>query len=316
MNLPVTRYVVPALVSASLFLAGCGALSGDGGDVNQTRITTAFYPLEYAAERVAGSHFDVVNLTGPGTEPHDLELSVKQTGQVADARLVIFQKGFQPAVDKAVEQNANGDMLNASEVVELRGHSEEEDAGHEDEGHEDEGHDHDHGEDDPHFWLDPLKMADFSDEIAKSLAEIDPDHEADFTANAADFRTELEALDKEYADGLANCERTTVVVNHDAFGYLSRYGLKFESITGLSPGAEPTATERARLQELIREKGLTTVFSETLDSKKAAESLAGDLKINASVLDPIEGLGDSTSKENYLSLMTKNLESLKQANEC
>src|SRR3546814_17575199 len=91
----------------------------------QTRITTAFYPLEYAAERVAGDHFDVVNLTGPGTEPHDLELSVKQTGQVSDARLVIFQKGFQPAVDKAVEQNASGDTLDASEVVELRGYSEE-----------------------------------------------------------------------------------------------------------------------------------------------------------------------------------------------
>src|SRR3546814_15538000 len=85
------------------------------------------------------------------------------------------------------------------------------------------------------------------------------------------FRAGLGALDKEYVDGLANCERTTVVVNHDAFGYLSRYGLKFESITGLSPGAEPTATERARLQELSREKGLTTVFSENLDSKKDAE---------------------------------------------
>src|SRR3546814_20314611 len=94
MNLSATRYVAPVLVSASLFLAGCGALSGDGAEVNQTRITTAFYPLEYAAERVAGDHFDVDNLTGPGTEHHDLELSVKQTGQVSDARLVIFPKGL------------------------------------------------------------------------------------------------------------------------------------------------------------------------------------------------------------------------------
>src|SRR3546814_12251057 len=69
--------------------------------------------------------------------------------------------------------------------------------------------------------LDPLKMAGFSDEIAKTLAEIDPDHEADFAANAADFRADLEALDKEYVDGMATCERTTVVVNHDAFGHRS-----------------------------------------------------------------------------------------------
>src|SRR3546814_20554695 len=119
--------------------------------------------------------------------------------------------------------------------------------------------------------LDPLKMAGFSDEIAKALAEIDPDHEADFAANAADFRAELEALDKEYVDGLAHCERTTVVVNHDAFGYLSRYGLTFESITGLSPGAEPTAPQLARLPALIRSKGLTTPFPPPLASKKPAQ---------------------------------------------
>src|SRR3546814_734661 len=141
MNLSATRYVAPVLVSASLFLAECGALSGDGAEVNQTRITTAFSPLESAAERVAGDQFDVVNLTGPGTEPHDLELSVKQTGQVSDARLVSFQKGFQPAVDKAVEQNASGDTLDASEVVELRGYSEDEEPAHADESHDDEGHD-------------------------------------------------------------------------------------------------------------------------------------------------------------------------------
>src|SRR3546814_11051824 len=119
-------------------------------------------------------------------------------------------------------------------------------------------------------------MAGFSDEIAKTLAEIDPDHEADFAANAADFRAELEALDKEYVDGLANCERTTVVVNHDAFGYLSRYGLKFESITGLSPGAEPTATERARPHELIRERGLPTVLPGAPGSKRPEDRREGE----------------------------------------
>src|SRR3546814_6613377 len=114
-----------------------------------------------------------------------------------DTRLPYTTLFRSPAVDKAVEQNASGDTLDASEVVELRGYSEDEEPAHADESHDDEGHDdegaahadeshdgHDHGEDDPHFWLDPLKMAGFSDEIAKTLAEIDPDHEADFAANA------------------------------------------------------------------------------------------------------------------------------------
>ncbi len=64
--------------------------------------------------------------------------------------------------------------------------------------------------------------------------------------------------------GLADCERNTVVVSHDAFGYLSRYGLDIEPIAGLSPDAEPTPADLAELQELIDDDGITTVFSERL----------------------------------------------------
>lgn len=310
MPLPSTRCAAPILLSASLFLAGCGALSSET-EVSETRITAAFYPLYYAAERVAGDHFEVINLTRSGIEPHDLDLSVRQTRYVADGQLVIFESDFQPAVDKAVAQNAAGDVLDAAKVISLRAYGEEE---HE---HDEEGGDeHDHGDHDPHFWLDPLLMADFSDAIADRLSDIDPGHKDAYAANAAQFRSELEDLDQAYVDGLATCAQTTVVVNHDAFGYLSRYGLSFEAITGLSPGAEPSASDRSRLQKLIQSEGLNTVFSETLDSKKAAISLASDLGIKAEVLDPIEGLGDTTSDEDYLSLMNSNLDALKKANGC
>ncbi|WP_067432743.1 metal ABC transporter substrate-binding protein [Nocardioides jensenii] len=322
MNLPVTRFAVPLALSASLFLAGCGALSGEG-DVDEQKVSAAFYPLAYAAERVAGDHFEVENLVQAGREPHDVELSVRQTGDVAQAGLVIFETGFQPAVDEAVEQNAEGETLDAAEVIDLHQNGEDDADQHEGDEHaedehadEHEGHDHEQGENDPHFWLDPLLMADLADAIADKLSGIDPDHKDEFTANAADFRAELEALDKAYASGLSSCERDTVVVNHEAFGYLSRYGLHFEAITGLSPGAEPTPGDRARLERLVRADGLTTVFSEALGSKKAAEALAADVGVEAAVLDPIEGLSDLTKNENYLSLMKNNLTALKKANGC
>jgi zinc transport system substrate-binding protein len=115
---------------------------------------------------------------------------------------------------------------------------------------------------------------------------------------------------------LADCERTTVVVSHDAFGYLDRYGLEFEPIEGLSPGAEPTPADLARLQQLITEDGITTVFSERLASSKMADSLAGDLGLETAVLDPVEGLSDETSEDDYLSLMGQNLDALRKANGC
>jgi zinc transport system substrate-binding protein len=191
---------------------------------------------------------------------------------------------------------------------------------HEEEGHEEEGHEgedeHAHGDLDPHFWHDPLLMADLAETVASQLGEADPDGAATYDENAAALRAELESLNQEYETGLASCERDATVVSHDAFGYLARHGLHLEAIAGLSPDAEPTAADLGRLQELIRSEGVTTVFSERLASPKMAETLAEDLGITTDVLDPIEGLSDETADEDYLSLMRQNLEALQRANGC
>jgi zinc transport system substrate-binding protein len=309
---PAARLHVPiALLTASTLLAGCGALSG-GDSGNGRRIVAALYPLAYVAERVAGDNYDVTNLAPPGQEPHDLELGVQETLDISEADLVVVEHGLQPAVDATVEENAEGEVLEVADVVALLPAEE-----HADEHEQEEaGEEHDHGELDPHFWLDPLLMADLGDAIADHLADVDPDHAEEYAANAADLRADLEVLDQEYADGLAGCVRDTVIVNHDAFRYLERYGLHFEPIAGLSPGAEPTPAELSRLEELIEDTGITTVFSETLVSPKTAETLADDLGIQARVLDPIEGLTDQTEDEDYLSLARANLTLLEEANQC
>lgn len=299
---PALALLLAGSLAGTVAFSGCSALSDDSG--NGRRIAAAFYPLAYVAERVAGNLADVENLTRPGGEPHDLELGVKEVAEVAEADLVILEEGFQPAVDDAVAQNATGEVLDAAAPARL------EPFGHD-------GHDHaDESGLDPHFWQDPLRLAAVGDATAEKLAELDPDHAADYRANAAALRSDLESLDQQYAEGLASCERTTVVVSHDAFGYLSRYGLDFEPIVGLSPEAEPTPADLARLQRLIRAKGITTVFSETLASPKMSETLANDLGITTAVLDPIEGLSDATADEDYLSIMRSNLSALKKANGC
>jgi zinc transport system substrate-binding protein len=159
-------------------------------------------------------------------------------------------------------------------------------------------------------------MADLGDEVADALVDRDPEHADAYRDNAADLRVDLRELDQSYAEGLANCERSTVVVSHDAFGYLDRYGLEFAPISGLSPGAEPTPADLSRLQDLIRAEGITTVFSERLVSPRMSETLADDLGIRTAVLDPIEGLSDETQDEDYLSLMRANLTALQEANGC
>ncbi|CAI9407118.1 metal ABC transporter substrate-binding protein [Nocardioides sp. T2.26MG-1] len=295
-----------AVLSASvLSLSGCAAFTDDGADpassAGGVEVAAAFYPLAYVAERVGGDHVDVTNLTAPGGEPHDLEPSVEVTAEITEANLVVYERGFQPAVDAAVGENARGDVLDAADAVDLVPFRE---------------HGVDSDELDPHFWLDPLLLADVGDAVAEQLADVDPDHAPDYRTGAAELRDDLEQLDQDYTEGLAQCDRTTVVVSHDAFGYLQRYGVDMEAILGLSPDSEPTPADLARLQDLIREDGVTTVFSESIVSAKSADALAEATGARSEVLDPIEGLTDRTEDEDYLSLMRANLSALEEANGC
>jgi zinc transport system substrate-binding protein len=314
---PVTRLTrLVAAVSAAALVTGCGALADEGaGEARE--VVASFYPLAWVTERVGGDDWTVTNLTTPGGEPHDLELGIGATSDVADADLVVYLAGFQPAVDGAVETTAGGATLDAADVVDLQPVSDHSEGGHSEEGHADEAEeDHGHGDEDPHFWLDPLQMASLGDAVADQLAELDPTNADAYRENAEALAGDLARLDQDYTDGLADCRRDLVVVSHDAFSYLTRYGLHFEPINGLSPDAEPTPATLAELADVIEDEGVTTVFSERLASPAMAETLASDLGVATGVLDPIEGLTDETADQDYLSLMQSNLRALQGANGC
>ena len=287
------------LVTALLLgTTGCAAFSDDTAADGKVTVAAAFYPLAFVAQRVGGDDVAVTNLTQPGNEPHDLELDIKTTAEVADADLVLLLHGFQPAVDDAVDEVAEGDVLDVADVVDLKDSTE------------------DAGEKDPHFWQDPARMATLTESVAASLSKLDPDNAATYDADAKALVADLDQLGSDYEEGLQGCARDTIVVSHDAFTYLDRFGLKVEGIAGLSPDAEPTPADLARLQELIDTDGITTVFSERLVSPRLSETLADDMGITTAVLDPIEGLSDETADEDYLSLMRENLAALEEANGC
>jgi zinc transport system substrate-binding protein len=314
----VTRLRVPACATvASVLVAGCGMATGDEAGEGR-EVVASFYPLAWVTERVAGDDWTVSNLTAPGGEPHDLELSIDATARLAGADLVVYLDGFQPAVDEAVDTTAEGDTLDAAEVVDLAEVADHSEPDHADEAHEKdgEGDEHAHGDLDPHFWQDPERMALLAEAVAEELGRLDEAGAEQYAANAEDLVTELEALDQAYEEGLRDCERDVVVVSHDAFGYLAKYGLHLEPIAGLTPDAEPTPAALAELGDLIRDEGITTVFSERLASPAMAETLASDLDVDTAVLDPVEGLTDQTAEEDYVSLMRANLAALQEANGC
>ena len=317
--MPTTR-AVPLLLATALVLTACGGAQAEA-DGDRVSAVVGFYPYAFVTERVGGDDVDVTDLTAGGGEPHDLELTPRQVGALGAADLVVYSAGFQPAVDEAVEQQAEDRALDVLSAVELReggehGHEEghEEEASHE-EGHEEEaGHEEEHASGDPHVWLDPVRLATIATAVADRLAEVDPDSADDYRSRAQELGTELTALDDELRAGLASCERQQIVTSHDAFGYLAdAYGLEQVAVAGLSPEDEASPRRLAEVAAQAEAAGVTTIFFEESVSPKVAESLAREVGATATVLSPLELAPESGD---YLSAMRTNLEQLRTALDC
>lgn len=352
MTSPTTRWrVLAAGSAATLLVAGCGAGGDSGTDTaaageDGLTVLAGFYPLEWAAARVAGDLASVSSLTPPGAEAHDAELTPQDVAAVGEADLVVYLEGFQPAVDEAVGSEAgdaawdagqaarltltaaedghgHGDEAHADEETHAEGeaHANEEhaDEEHADEGHaEDEAHAEEGGEIvDPHFWLDPTRLADVGDALADRMAELAPEDADTFQANADALRADLEELDAQVQEALSGCTVDTLVTSHDAFGYLGdRYGLEVVGIAGLEPSEEPSAAELAEIAELVEQRGVTTVYTETLVDPAVAETVAAEAGVQTAVLDPVEGITDESAGSDYLEVMQANLEALRQGQSC
>ncbi|OKJ10361.1 metal ABC transporter substrate-binding protein [Kitasatospora sp. CB01950] len=298
----------------ALLLSACGGTSSaageDGGKLN---VVASFYPMEFLARQIGGEHVKVADLTAAGVEPHDLELTAKQVAAVQRADTVIYLKGLQPTVDKAVAQTHPKHVVDATAASPLVDHHLDEGADETD-GHSGE-HDHEHSDaaGDPHIWLDPTRYAAVAKSVGAELAEVDPAHAADYQRNTDTLVGQLAALDQEFRDGLQNVKTKTFITSHAAFGYLAdHYGLNQVAINGVDPEAEPTPSRLAAIQRAAKDNGATTVFFEALVSPKLANTVAADLGLKTAVLDPLEGVKEPDHND-YFSVMRQNLGNLKAA---
>ncbi|MCW2753979.1 MAG: periplasmic solute binding protein [Marmoricola sp.] len=302
-----SRRLVLALPTLLLVpLAACSsAVPTDG----KPQVVASFYPLQFIAQRIVGGDADVTNLTHPGAEPHDLELTPRQAFEVSGAAVALYEKGLQPGVDQAIANDPPKAAVNVTDIVTLSAvppglgnefaRTPNGTAG------------------DPHFWQDPTLLAKVATAFTAAMVKADPAHAAGYRANDVSLQADLTALDRDFRTGLAHCASNTLVVSHDAFEYLGRrYGLAVHPIAGISPDAEPSPKHLAELAALIRSDRISTVFSERLASPKLADALAADLHITTAVLDPIEGLNSSDPRATYLTLMRENLKAIQKADSC
>jgi zinc transport system substrate-binding protein len=308
----VQRRRTPTRLAAALvavLLAGGCAVGPKAPDDGRVRVVAAFYPLQFISERIGGDRVAVTNLTRAGAEPHDLELQPSQLAGIEDADLVVYLRGFQPAVDDAIVLQERARTFDVAGVEPLRAAPTGEHGGEVGGDPDDEGDGRD-----PHVWLDPVRLAAIADRLADRLAGADAANAAAIRQRAGVLRGDLDGLDREFDAGLRRCARRDVVTGHAAFGYLAaRYHLVQVPITGVNPEEEPSPQRVGEVARLARERGVTTIFFESLVSPKLSETLAREIGAKAAVLDPIEGVeGDDT----YFSVMRANLAALREALGC
>ena len=280
------KTILTLLVVSVAAVAGAGC-SGSAKREGKVQVVAAFYPLAYAAEMIGDDRVDVSNLTPPGAEPHDLEVSPSDVRRIRSADLVLLLgHGFQPQLEDAAGHGR--DVLKLLDTPGLNRYA----------------------NNDPHVWLDPLRYAVIARRIGAVLHA---------PRRAARFAARLRALDAEFRRGLSKCARQEIVTSHEAFAYLAqRYGLRQVAITGISPEAEPAPRDLQRVVQRVRETRATTVFFETLVSPRIAKTVARETDARTAVLDPIEGLTPSEADRgaDYFSLMRANLARLRRALGC
>ena len=314
MNINRLSALVCACTLSLSLLTGCGTQPADtaAGD-GRLRVLTSFYPMYDFACKIGGDCIDVTNMVPSGTEPHDWEPSTNDLKNLEKADVFIYNGAdMEPwAVDLLVSRSDTLHVVEASENVELRTTD-----GEHEHAHEHEGADHHHGDFDPHVWLDPENAKIEMEAIRDALCAADPENSTVFQSNYEKYAAELDALDAEFREKLAPLPNRTIVVAHEAFGYLcDAYGLTQVGIEGLSPDSEPDPGRMAEVIDFVREHSISTIFFEELVSPKVAEAIASETGAQAKMLSPLEGLSDeqAAAGADYFSVMHDNLAALMEA---
>ncbi len=293
------RFVGIAL-ALPLFITACGSPSDDAADADLTVVATTTVLGDVVSNIVEGDG-SVVVLMPVGTDPHDFRASSSQVAAINGADLVVanglsLEEGLEDVLDAA-----EGDGVTVLRVGPLLDPLPFDDH---DEDHEEDHESDDHGSEDPHVWLDPIRMAEAAGLIAEQLEAVAP--EVDWSSRAGAYAGELRDLDEAIQATLSTIppEARRLVTNHDSLGYFAdRYG--FEVVGTVVPSGttlgDPSSEELAALIDVMRAEGVRAIFAETIQPTALADAVASELGAAVSVVELYTGsLGERGSEADTL----------------
>lgn len=309
-----SRTIIALAVVGALVLSGGFAFAyySTGQSSDKMQVVATFYPLYYFSSEIGKDKADVSMLIPDNAEPHSWEPRPSDVVKVDKADILVYNgAGFEPWMDEFLELTTKKEVVvvdTSKNVSLMEGHDHEEGEEHD---HEEE--EHDHGPNDPHFWLDPRSAKVQVDNILAAFVEADPDNADFYEANAEDLKSRLDALDQEFADGLADRTKDDIVTTHEGFNYLAaRYGFNVHSVMGIyADTGDITPEAMAELEDLINDLGIGYIFGEPTYSDTTIESLAHDTGAEVLILDGIHGRSGPHADMDYFEIMRANLQALR-----
>lgn len=340
------------ILASAMFLSGCGESKTTEQTENQEEkdqltIYTTIFPLKDFAEKIGGEYAKVESVYPPNIDAHTFEPSQKTMLNIAESDGFIYTgAGLEGFVDNAVEALENEEVkpIEAADGVAFiqgsdeQGHEDEhagensEKSEHEEEQaeethgdgqdseavhkHEADEEEQDHGDLDPHIWLDPIRAITIAENIKQALVELKPEQKEAFEENFEELKSELEQLDKEFSETIQDGKTKEIVVSHAAYGYWEeRYGLKQISIAGFAPSDEPSQKELQAIIKDAREKKVKYIIFEQNIESKITDVVQNEIGAEPLTLHNLESITEQEVKnqEDYVSLMKQNIETLKKA---
>lgn len=311
----------------ALFLAGCSdsqnasPKKAEDTSANKIDIYATVYPLQYFTEEIGGKYVDVQTVYPPGTDEHTYEPSQKDIINMTEADLFFYVgynlEGFvtkaEPILtDEGVTTQAIGERVVLDETIEEGMH--EEDGHTEDEHSADDGHDH--GDVDPHLWLDPIYASQMAEAIKNELVKQMPEQTDYFEAHYSALAKQLQTIDEKLATTIQNGKTKEIIVAHSAYGYWEkRYGLEQISVSGLTTSTEPSQKELENIVATATKHDLHYVVFEQNVSSKLTKIIQNEIGAKSLTLHNLGVLTDADfdAGSDYLSLMNQNINTLQTA---
>ncbi|WP_117170789.1 metal ABC transporter solute-binding protein, Zn/Mn family [Paraliobacillus sediminis] len=320
------RYMLVMLVGGVLVACGSEEQSKSeseavsGTESEQVQIYTTLYPLEYFANEIGGSYVDVTSILPAGADPHTYEPTSKTMVDIATADVFIYNGANLEAYAEKIQEaliDEEVKMLAATDGLDLLNYEhEDEEHAHEEETESTEDDGHDHGDIDPHVWLDPMLSISLAENIKTELVAQMPEQEETFEANYQDLVSRLENLDSTFHETIEGYEQNQILVSHAAYGYLEKaYGIEQLAISGITSSDEPSQKELEDIIEQVKENDINYLFFEQNIQPKVATVIQQETGVDSLELHNLSVLTeeDIENNDDYFTLMEQNLEAIETA---